>query len=393
MNAGFHSSGNETLYNGMTGEQLETQIYFGPTYYLRLKHMPKDKINYRARGPRTVLTRQTVQGRANNGGLRVGEMDRDTILAHGMSYFMKESMLVRGDQYYMAVCNNTGTIAIYNEEKNLFISPFLDGPIQFTTDINNDLNIKNITKYGKSFSIVRVPYAFKLLMQELQAMNVQMRIITEDNIDQLTSLNKGDDLYKLTGLETLKEATKVIRSKQNKTQDRPDDIIENEKIKEEIKMDYEKGQEEGLIRYRSLLAIGDIVTFDMDSVNIPDMVEYPKNNYKVIGVKGEYPNTILLLRGIDGESQGVLLDNIERRNLDLVKKWEPSVLDVGTQVRYKESYLYVIETRPNGKEEAEKMRGTYTVIDIQDLDDGEKEYIIQHDDENNQDTRVIKDRI
>ena len=138
----------------MTGEQLETDIYIGPTYYLRLKHMPKDKINYRARGPRTVLTRQTVQGRANNGGLRVGEMDRDTILAHGMSAFMKESMLVRGDQYYMAVCNNTGTIAIYNEEKNLFISPFLDGPIQFTTDINNDLNIKNITKYGKRFSIV-----------------------------------------------------------------------------------------------------------------------------------------------------------------------------------------------------------------------------------------------
>ena len=80
-------------------------------------------------------------------------MDRDTILSNGMSAFMKESMLVRGDQYYMAVCNNTGTIAIYNEEKNLFISPFLDGPIQFTTDINNDLNIKNITKYGKSFSV------------------------------------------------------------------------------------------------------------------------------------------------------------------------------------------------------------------------------------------------
>ena len=59
--SGFHSSGCEILYNGMTGEQLETEIYFGPTYYLRLKHMPKDKINYRARGPRTVLTRQTVQ--------------------------------------------------------------------------------------------------------------------------------------------------------------------------------------------------------------------------------------------------------------------------------------------------------------------------------------------
>ena len=120
-NNGYHSSGNEILYNGMTGEQLETEIYIGPTFYLRLKHMPKDKINYRARGPRTVLTRQTVGGRANDGGLRIGEMDRDCLIAHGMSSFVKESMLERGDKYYMAICNNSGTIAVYNESKNLFL--------------------------------------------------------------------------------------------------------------------------------------------------------------------------------------------------------------------------------------------------------------------------------
>ena len=73
--------------------------------------MPKD-INYRARGPRTVLTRQTVGGRANDGGLRIGEMDRDCLIAHGLSKFVKESMLERGDKYYMAVCNNSGTIAV-----------------------------------------------------------------------------------------------------------------------------------------------------------------------------------------------------------------------------------------------------------------------------------------
>ena len=205
VDAGYHSSGNEILYNGMTGEQLETEIYFGPTYYLRLKHMPKDKINYRATGPRTVLTRQTVQGRANNGGLRVGEMDRDCIIAHGLNYFLNESMMVRGDEFYMAVCNKSGTVAIYNEKNNLFLSPFVDGPVKFVTNINNEINIKNVSKFGKDFSIVRVPYAFKLLMQELQSMNVQMRIITEDNVDKLTSLNEGEEVVKISGFKDLEE--------------------------------------------------------------------------------------------------------------------------------------------------------------------------------------------
>ena len=94
---GYNSSGTEILYNGDTGEQMQSEIFIGPTYYMRLKHMVKDKINYRARGPRTVLTRQTVQGRANDGGLRVGEMERDGLIAHGITNFLNESMLIRGD--------------------------------------------------------------------------------------------------------------------------------------------------------------------------------------------------------------------------------------------------------------------------------------------------------
>ena len=193
---GYHSSGNEVLYNGMTGEQLESEIYIGPTFYLRLKHMPKDKINYRARGPRTVLTRQTVGGRANDGGLRIGEMDRDCLIAHGMSSFVKESMIERGDKYYMAICNNTGTIAVYNENKNIFLSPMLDGPLKYEGDLANEKHIIQQSVHGRNFSIICVPYAFKLLMQELKTMNIQMRIITEDNVDKLTSLYMGHKTIK-----------------------------------------------------------------------------------------------------------------------------------------------------------------------------------------------------
>ena len=196
VKGGFNSTGNQVMYNGMSGEQLDADIYIGPTYYMRLKHMVKDKINYRARGPNTVLTRQPVQGRANDGGLRIGEMERDGVLAHGMSYFLNESFMVRGEKgdYYLAVCNKTGAIAIYNEARNLFLSPAADGPIKFTTNPDGTQNIKNLSRFGRSFSILRVPYSFKLLMQELQVMNVQMRIITDENVDQLLSMSYSDNI-------------------------------------------------------------------------------------------------------------------------------------------------------------------------------------------------------
>jgi hypothetical protein len=225
---GFHSSGTEVLYNGMTGEQVKSDIYIGPTYYMRLKQMVKDKINYRSQGPRTQLTRQTVQGRANDGGLRVGEMERDGILGHGAAHFLNESLMVRGDEYHMAVCNKSGMIAIYNSNQNLFMSPMVDGPIQYSGSLTDagsgeggaggatGASVIHMTKFGRSFSIVRIPYCLKLLMQELIVMNVQMRIITEDNIDQLPSMSYSKNVYKV--LKDSKGALGV------------DDIIERNRI-------------------------------------------------------------------------------------------------------------------------------------------------------------------
>jgi len=197
VNNGFHSSGNDILYNGMTGEQIESEIFFGINYYMRLKHMVKDKINYRAKGPRTALTRQTVSGRANDGGLRIGEMERDGIISHGATNFLTESMMERGDKYYMSICNKTGMVAIYNPSKNLFLSPMADGPMKFVGSIAEDnIRVENITKHGRSFSIVCIPYTLKLLIQELQCANVALRIITDDNIEQIEnmSFSKNIDL-------------------------------------------------------------------------------------------------------------------------------------------------------------------------------------------------------
>jgi DNA-directed RNA polymerase II subunit RPB2 len=195
---GYHSSGNEILYNGMTGQQLEAEIFMGPNYYMRLKHMVKDKINYRSLGPRAALTKQPVGGRANDGGLRIGEMERDSVISHGLSDFLRESMMERGDKYQMAVCNTTGLIAIYNPAKNLFMSPMADGPLRFTASLDGKhMNIDNITRFGRNFSVVNVPYSLKLLMQELQTINIQLRLITEDNIQQLESMSYSRNIESL----------------------------------------------------------------------------------------------------------------------------------------------------------------------------------------------------
>ena len=209
---GFHSYGNEVLYDGLTGNQVESDVFIGPTYYMRLKHMVKDKINHRAGGPRDTLTRQTVQGRANDGGLRIGEMERDSLISHGIMTFLKNSLIDRGDKFYLSICNHSGTIAIYNPSKDILFSPYVDGPVVFDQSdlMNSDYHKSYTSQFGKDFSIIQIPYSLKLLMQELITMNVQMRLITSDNIDLLTTKTHSSvsiPIKKIVGLADAGEST------------------------------------------------------------------------------------------------------------------------------------------------------------------------------------------
>ena len=218
---GFHSSGNQILTSGFTGEQLESSIFFGPNYYLRLKHMVKDKINYRNTGPRSSMTRQTVQGRSNDGGLRIGEMERDGLIAHGMTSFVQDSMMKRGDAYSLAICNHTGNIAVYNEHENIMYSLHADGPLCFDYlhDPDLDTRARHISRFGKSFSVVHIPYSMKLLMQELVSMNVSMQIITDANVNHLMDMEKNKKYgKKLKSYEAIyKELSKKNASTETKS--------------------------------------------------------------------------------------------------------------------------------------------------------------------------------
>jgi DNA-directed RNA polymerase II subunit RPB2 len=153
---GYQSRGLEVMYNGHTGRKLQAQVYLGPTYYQRLKHMVDDKIHSRARGPVQILTRQPVEGRSRDGGLRFGEMERDCMIAHGMSAFLKERMYTASDAYQIHVCDTCGLIAVANLKKNTY----------------DCRSCKNRTAISKIF----IPYAAKLLFQELMAMGVASRL-------------------------------------------------------------------------------------------------------------------------------------------------------------------------------------------------------------------------
>ena len=163
---GFNSYGNEILYNGFTGKQISTEIFIGPTFYFRLKHMVADKINSRGHDkdkselPKVMLTRQPTSGRRKGGGLRIGEMERDSILSHGTSLFLQESMMERSDKYSWAVCKRCGTMVTYNPSKK-----------------NRIIHCRYCNK--DDIAVINTPYSFKLLNQELQTMGIEMKINTE----------------------------------------------------------------------------------------------------------------------------------------------------------------------------------------------------------------------
>ncbi len=175
--AGYHFGGKEYLTSGITGEPLRSYVFFGPIYYQKLKHMVLDKMHARARGPRAVLTRQPTEGRSRDGGLRLGEMERDwcvlhppsptshlshtdslsplrSLIGYGAAMLLQERLLISSDAFNADVCGACGLMGAA-------------GWCQFC-------------RSRAHMQVLRIPYACKLLFQELQAMNIVPRIVMKD---------------------------------------------------------------------------------------------------------------------------------------------------------------------------------------------------------------------
>ncbi|KAH9686441.1 DNA-directed RNA polymerase III subunit 2 [Citrus sinensis] len=153
---GFSYNGKDMIYSGITGCPLQAYIFMGPIYYQKLKHMVLDKMHARGSGPRVMLTRQPTEGRARNGGLRVGEMERDCLIAYGASMLIFERLMVSSDPFEVQVCRVCGLLGYYNHKLKA--------------------GICSTCKNGDNISSMKLPYACKLLIQELQSMNIVPRL-------------------------------------------------------------------------------------------------------------------------------------------------------------------------------------------------------------------------
>ena len=159
LELGYEAHGNVLMHNGLTGEQIECNVFMGPVFYQRLKHMVNDKQHSRSIGPMVNLTRQPAEGRSRDGGLRFGEMEKDAMVSHGAAKFTRGRMYDASDKYSVHICKRCGLVASYNNEMHIHHCR--------TCDNRSD------------FAYVEIPYACKLLFQELTTMNVVPRVITD----------------------------------------------------------------------------------------------------------------------------------------------------------------------------------------------------------------------
>ena len=154
---GYDETGNEDMYCGFTGKKFQTKIFIGPTYYQRLRHLVEEKVHSRAKGPIQIMTRQPVEGRARDGGLRIGEMERDSIAAHGCTGFLKDKLMDSSDPYTVHICNGCGNFAVKIKGKNTY-------------------ECKSCEK--SNISKINLPYATKLFIQEMRGLTISSKIIT-----------------------------------------------------------------------------------------------------------------------------------------------------------------------------------------------------------------------
>lgn len=169
--AGFAKHGGETMISGYTGEAFRTDIFIGPVYYQRLRHMVSDKFQVRSTGPVNPVTRQPIKGRKFGGGIRFGEMERDSLLAHGAAYLLHDRLHTCSDYTVMEVCSACGSLLSTHQHIRTTIA-IAGSRIASGADRSTQVMCR-VCETGKYLEKVALPYVFRFLSTELAAMNIK----------------------------------------------------------------------------------------------------------------------------------------------------------------------------------------------------------------------------
>jgi DNA-directed RNA polymerase II subunit RPB2 len=317
---GLTNYGDRTLYNGITGEQMDVKIYSGVIYYQRLKYMVNDKINTRSSGHRengipmpggayTIKERQVVPGRALGGGLRIGEMERDALLSHGVLGFLKESVMERSDKFYIYLSAKTGELSIVNPEEEIYIDPSVDGPINYQIKDHSNIADGNLgvyidTQNQMDFHRVEVPYSFKLLLQEMQGLGINLRI-KADSIN--LALSRGvideeiiDDMVEELDDEIMEDMEDFGYNDLNGDElyevmidSQFDENINSGIIEDNVSKKAQDGAGTSTIIDKKDETTGDPIVLEQDGGEVPEpIVEMPKLEFKEGAIDNELNTSV-----------------------------------------------------------------------------------------------------
>jgi hypothetical protein len=231
---GLHKYGEELMYDGTTGSMIPATMFVGTVYTMRLKHMVQDKWNARGEGRREIRTHQPTGGRGNQGGLRIGEMERDAITAHGVSAFLRESFMKRADGASMIVCNGCGTVPIINPNEKFEICPLCSGPLQFIGETPTNLElIPTMKRSTTTFSKIELPFSFELLNKELNTyMNMFTRYLTSKDVSQFRKTRlrgvKEEEIEELLNTELPQRVLKELKEPEMREEEVIPEMTEEE---------------------------------------------------------------------------------------------------------------------------------------------------------------------
>jgi hypothetical protein len=266
---GFEKYGNEIFYDGTTGVQMEMSLFIGPVFEMKLKHMVEDKWQARGQGRKEKITHQPTGGRGAQGGLKIGEMDRDAIVGHAMAAFQRESFMKRSDSAKIQICTGCGTVPIFNPSRkskvNINQCTLCNGPPKYIGSTNYNMEILPLMKKPKGRIVtVELPYATNVLLQELGSIaNIGLRLITTGDTERLRPMETKEsiteeDAIKIAGLplkpihfpepfveERLEQKQEEQQEQEDKLPQTPVTNPENENVLEGAEDLLQKGAEQG----------------------------------------------------------------------------------------------------------------------------------------------------